>query len=138
MAYMQVHSSKELGSVAVLLAEMLASVEMDLQSKLSWLHKSIYLSAIWVSLSGLNVPSVSMYIAFPSPPPSVTGSCTQMQLLVRNTHTAIEHLHQVGVIRKHRVCGCLEEGIRFAARTRTHLQVHPFASITGQNTDCAA
>ena len=27
------------------------------------------LSAIWSSLSGLNVPSVSIYIALPSPPP---------------------------------------------------------------------
>ena len=33
------------------------------------------LSAICMSRCGLNVPSVSIYIALPSPPPMSIGSC---------------------------------------------------------------
>ena len=39
----------------------------------------IHLSATARSLSGLKVPSVSMYIALPSPPPCSMGSCGQMK-----------------------------------------------------------
>lgn len=37
----------------------------------------LHLSATARSLSGLKVPSVSMYMALPSPPPWSIGSCTQ-------------------------------------------------------------
>ena len=36
-----------------------------------------HLSAICMSRCGLKVPSVSMYIALPSPPPMSMGSCTE-------------------------------------------------------------
>lgn len=42
-----------------------------------------YRAAICSILPGLNVPSVSMYMALPSPPPSVVGSCKD--LLVTNS-----------------------------------------------------
>ena len=38
------------------------------------------LSAICVKRSGLKVPSVSMYMALPSPPPFATGSCTSQHV----------------------------------------------------------
>ena len=41
-----------------------------------------YLSAICTSLSGLKVPSVSMYIALPSPPPTSMGICSHEQELL--------------------------------------------------------
>ena len=39
-----------------------------------------HLSAICMSRCGLKVPSVSMYIALPSPPPMSMGSCTEKKV----------------------------------------------------------
>ena len=50
-----------------------------------------YLSAICMSRCGLNVPSVSMYIALPSPPPMSMGSCMNRD---------IPHLAQISCERR--------------------------------------
>ena len=42
-----------------------------------------HLSAICMSRCGLKVPSVSMYIALPSPPPMSMGSCTEKEVCER-------------------------------------------------------
>ena len=53
-------------------------IEGTSQKAEAWkvLMKGQHLSAICMSRCGLKVPSVSMYIALPSPPPMSMGSCT--------------------------------------------------------------
>jgi hypothetical protein len=62
-----------------------------------------HLSAICISLSGLKVPSVSMYMALPSPPPWSAGSCAAHHdevraLLVASCPTCLQ---QTQVIKLH-------------------------------------